>query len=58
MGDVDVDYELSGPGASAMFSVRDSVRYMGRIVLRLHLGFSSDVRVTARLNYSVIVRLG
>ena len=57
MGDIDVDREGSGSCARASVSVSGSVRCMGRIGLRLYLGSSFDVRASARLNYSVIVRL-
>ena len=58
MGDVDVDHEVSGPGARTRVRVRGSVRCNSRIGLWLHLGLGSDVRVTVRLNYSVTVRHG
>ena len=58
MGDIDVECEESCSCARGRVSVSGSVRCMGRIGLWLYLGSSSDVRASARLNYSVIVRLG
>ena len=58
MGDVDVDRDGSDPRARAMVRVRCSVSCTGLIRLCLHLGFGSDVRATARFNYSVRVRHG
>lgn len=47
MGDVDVDCEVSGPGATASIRIRVLLRCMG-----------SDVRETVRLNNSITVRHG
>lgn len=44
MGDVDTDWESSGPGARARFTVRCWVKLMRRIGFHLGLGFGSYVR--------------
>ena len=44
---VDVDHEVSVPGARARDRFRGLVRCTGRIGLCLYLGLSSDVRETA-----------
>ena len=58
MCDVYVDCDGSGPRARARVRVRCSVRCTGRIGLRLHLGFGSDMKATTRINYSVTVKHG
>ena len=55
MGVVDGDREGTGRVARSKVRVGCLVRHTGRIGLWLHLGFDSDVRVTARLSYSVTV---
>ena len=50
---VNVDHEVSDAWYSHRNRVRDSVVCSGRIGVRLHMGFVSDVSSTVRLNYSV-----
>ena len=54
---VNVDHVVSDTWYSPRDRVRELVNCTGRIGLWLHMGFSSDVSSTVRLNYSVTVRL-
>ena len=58
VGDVNVDGEGSGPVARYKVRVLCSLRCTGRIGFWIELGSGSDVRVSARLTFSVKLRRG
>ena len=56
VNDVNVNYEVSDAGYNARVTFRCLVCCTGRIGLRLHTGFGSNVSSAVRLNHSVTGR--